>query len=129
MTLLDRGGDPDLPWRHRIFKTKENHFALQVGEPPTGRLLSGPATAHANQWYHVALVADGNRRLLYIDGLAQGYLDLAGPRAETPNRGYVTLGASRAVRTPFHGLLDEIAWYERALDARDVMTLARLRSR
>jgi Concanavalin A-like lectin/glucanases superfamily len=129
MTLLDREGAPDGPWRHRIFKSKENRFVLQVGEPSVGRLISGPAAAQANRWNHVALVADGNRRSLFIDGVAQGNVDIVGGSEEPYNRGWVTLGASRGVRTAFHGLLDEIAWYERALDGREVITLARLRGR
>jgi hypothetical protein len=129
MTLLDRGGGSGGHWRHRIFKAKDNHLVLQVGEPSARHLIAGSAPARANQWYHVALVADGNRRSLYIDGVSQGYVDLPGPDAEPFNRGVVTFGASRGMRAAFHGLLDEISWYERALDAREVMTLAHSRSR
>lgn len=129
MTLLDRGGGPGGYWRHRIFKTKDYHLVLQVGDPSARHLISGPAPAQANHWYHVAVVADSNRRSLYIDGVSQGYVDLPAPDAEPLNRGVVTFGASRGMRAAFHGLLDEIAWYERALDAREVMTLAHSRSR
>ena len=79
----------------------------------------------ANQWYHVALVADRNRRSLYIDGSSQGYVDLSGQDAEPLNRGLAIFGASPGMRAAFHGKLDEIAWYERALDARELMALAR----
>jgi hypothetical protein len=123
MTLLDRGGSLSGHWRHRIFKTKDNHFALRAGDPSTGPLICGTASARAGQWYHVALVADGHRRSLYINGVSQGYVDLLEPNAETSNRGVVTFGASRGMRAGFHGLVDEIAWYERALDAREVRTL------
>ena len=129
MTLLDRGGGPSSHWRHRIFKAKDNHLVLQVGEPAARLLISGSAPAQANQWYHVALVADSTRRSLFIDGVSQGYVDLLGPDAQPFNRGVVTFGASRGMRAAFHGLLDEIAWYERALDAREVMTLSHSRSR
>jgi len=124
MTLLDRGGAPDGHWRHRIFKTKDNHLALQVGEPSDRHLISGSALVQAGRWYHVAVVADSNRRSLCIEGVSQGYVDLPGLVAEPLNRGLVTFGASHGMRTAFHGLLDEIAWYERALDAHEVMTLA-----
>jgi hypothetical protein len=129
MTLLDRGGGSGGPWRHRIFKDKDNHLVLQVGEPSANRLISVSTAAQANQWYHVALVADSNRRSLYIDGVLQGCVDLLGPDAEPLNRGVVTFGASRGMRAAFHGLLDEIAWYERALDAREVIALAHARGR
>lgn len=129
MTLLDRGGGSGGHWRHRIFKAKDNHLVLQVGEPSAGRLISSSAPVLTNQWYHVALIAHSNRRSWYIDGVSQGYADLPGPDAEPLNRGVVTFGARPGMRAAFHGLIDEIAWYERALDARDVMTLAHLRSR
>jgi len=129
MTLLDRSGGPSGHWRHRIFKAEDNRLVLQVGEPSAGHLISSSAPARANQWYHVAVVADGNRRSLYIDGASQGHVDLPGADAEPLNRGLVTLGASPGMRSAFHGLIDEIAWYERALDAREAMTLAHSRSR
>ena len=129
MTLVDRSDSPSAHWRHRIFKAKDNRLVLQVGEPSARHLISGSAPAHGNQWYHVALVADSNRRSLYIDGVSQGYVDLPGPDAEPFNRGVVTFGASRGMRAAFHGLLDEIAWYERALDTREVMTLTHSLSR
>ena len=129
MTLLDRGGGPGGHWRHRILKAKDNHLVLQVGKPSAGRRISSSTPVHAGRWYHVALVADGNRRSLYIDGVSQGYVDLPGPDAAPIDRGVVTFGASPGMRAAFHGLLDEIAWHERALDAREVMTLARSRSR
>jgi len=124
MTLLERGGAPSGHWRHRIFKTTDNHLALQVGEPSAGRPISSSALVQANRWYHVAVVADGNRTFLYIGGVSQGYVDLPGPDAEPANRGFSTFGASRGRQAAFHGLIDEISWYERALEPRDVMTLA-----
>ena len=75
----------------------------------------------------MAVVADGTRRTLYIDGVSQGCVDLPGPHAEPANRGFATFGASRGQRAGFRGLIDEIAWHERALDAREVMTLAAIR--
>ena len=129
MTLLDRGGGAGSHWRHRIFKAKDNRLVLEVGDPSASRLISGSARAQANQWYHLALVADGNRRSLYVDGVSQGYVDLPGPDADPLKRGVATFGASGGMRAAFHGLLDEIAWYERALDAREVMTLAHSGSR
>lgn len=102
---------------------------LQVGGPPARLLISGSALARANQWYHVALVADSNRRSLFIDGVSQGYVDLPGPDAEPFNRGVVTFGATPGMRAAFHGLLDEIAWHERALDAREMMSLSQSRTR
>jgi hypothetical protein len=129
MTLLDRGGGGSGHWRHRIFKTTDNHLVLQVGEPSAMLLVSGSAPAQANRWYHVAVVSDTTRRSFYIDGVLQGYVDLPGPDAEPGNRGLATFGASRGQRAAFHGLIDEIAWHERALDAREVMTLAQSGSR
>ncbi len=129
MTLLDRWGSPSSRWRHRIFKAKNNRLVVQVGERSDGLLISGSAPVQVNQWYHVALVTDRTRGSLYIDGISQGYVDLVGPDAAPENRGTATFGASRSKRAVFHGLLDEIAWYERALDAREVMTFARSRSR
>jgi len=129
MTLLDRGGGPGGYWRHRIFKARDNRLVLQVGRPSDRRLIPSAAPVKASRWYHVAVVADGNRRSLYLDGVLQGKVDLHGPDPEPLNRGLVTFGASPGMRTAFHGLIDEIAWWERALDARELTTLSHSQGR
>jgi len=128
MTLLDRGGGGGSHWRHRIFKAADNRLVLQVGDPSAKLVVSGSAPAQANHWYHVAVVADGTRKTLYIDGVSTGSVDLPGPHAEPANRGFATFGASRGKQAAFHGLIDEIEWHERALDAHEVMTLAQFRN-
>jgi WD40 repeat protein len=128
MTLLEREGPSDR-WRHRVFKAKDNRILLRAGDPATGPLIIASAPAQPNTWYHVVIVADGARRSFYINGISQGHVDLPGPYAEPMNRGVVTIGASRRNRAAFNGLIDEITWHERALDAEEVMNIANARDR
>jgi hypothetical protein len=82
MTLLDRWGDSCGRWRHRVSKAKDNRLVLQVGEPAVGLLITASAPAQANQWYHVAVVAESTRSSLFIDGISQGHVDLLGSDAD-----------------------------------------------
>ena len=86
----------------------------------------------AGIWYHIAVVADHNRRALYVDGVLQGQTDLGAviERLHSPpDRGPIWLGASAGRRAVLQGLLDEISWYDRALDSDEARMLAQSRSR
>ena len=70
----------------------------------------------------MALVADNSQRSFYIDGILQGQASIAKPFDR--DRGRVLLGGSQGKRAALDGLLDEITWYDRALDANEVKNLA-----
>jgi WD40 repeat protein len=126
MTLLEREGGASSHWAHRIFKTRDNRIVLQVGNPSDRLSISTSTSVELNRWYHLALVSDSTRRDLYLDGVPQGHVDLVIPDAEPTNRGVVTIGASRGKRAALNGLVDEIAWYQRALAPNEVMGLSQI---
>ena len=128
MTLLDRESGSSFRWRHRIFKANDNRIKVELGSPSTNVSLSSSASVKLGKWYHIAVVADGLRRIFYLDGAPQGQVELVGPDSERSNRGVVTLGASRNKVAAFSGLLDEITWHEQALSAREAMALAQPRN-
>jgi hypothetical protein len=128
MTLLEREGSSDF-WRHRLFKAKSNRIVFQAGDPPDQLVIFSSTLVKPKTWYHLALVADGARRSLYVDGVLQGQIDLPGPNKYARDRGVVTIGASQSKRAALDGLVDEIMWHARPLDAAEVMALYQSRSR
>jgi DNA-binding winged helix-turn-helix (wHTH) protein/WD40 repeat protein len=124
MTLLERKGS-SIHWHHRIYKTKNNRLALEAGDgSPRSSILSSNSV-EPNKWYHVAVTAEGNSMCFYLDGVSQGRLTLSEGAPTENGRGIVTLGASRGNKASLNGLIDEIAWYGRAVSASEAMHLSR----
>ena len=72
-------------------------------------------------WYHVAVTESGQEVVLYINGEPED-------RRAAPVRYYdrvwpLLLGARNPGKPAFHGWLDEIAFYGRALSADEVKAL------
>jgi len=72
-------------------------------------------------WYHIALVYDGTRARVYVDGALDGELPASG---SVSNRtGPLVFGQSLDFPY-FAGALDEIRWYARSLGAAEITSLA-----
>ena len=79
-----------------------------------------------NRWYHIASTFDGSMHRLYVDGQlvheAKGFFKFS--RGEP-----IRIGAKGDETTPKHafftGDLDDVRIYNRALDAREIATLAK----
>ncbi|MCB0584389.1 MAG: gliding motility-associated C-terminal domain-containing protein [Phaeodactylibacter sp.] len=76
-------------------------------------------------WQHVAVVREGGRARLYINGERVQLLTTAN-RLDVFNDGDLTIGngdCKTATERPFKGLIDEIRVYNRALDDREIRDL------
>jgi hypothetical protein len=95
-------------------------------------------TLVAGNWYYVAGVFDGSTLQVYINGSPDGPLTAFAPAAGIPNnKGRFTIGAqywdynSDGVMDQarqFHGLIDEVAIYDRALSAKGIRRLYQQRT-
>jgi len=106
------------------------HLGLAADGPTTGRLVlelggtrhRGTAAIERWRWHHVALVREGDAWRTYVDGAA----DTAGTGAADYARGeLVFLGGRSDGADSWEGRLDEIAIFDRALDAATIQSLAR----
>ena len=75
-----------------------------------------------NEWHHIVSVRDSNFMLLYIDGVL---VDSTGTSNNTdPYYGYGSVKAMIGIRNdltkPFHGKIDEVCIYDRALSKSEV---------
>jgi CD109 antigen len=76
------------------------------------------------KWHHVALVWDGLRRRLYVDGV-QLTLDNAGLKTLLPATGGMYFGAERTLQQGcfWAGLLDDVRIYDSALSKSDISNI------
>ena len=89
-----------------------------TGDEPSQR-LAGQTPLGQRQWHHVAFVRDGKRATVYLDGKvdATGELTSTLPPGETS-----VFAGGRADRIAnFEGKLDEIALFDRALSAEEIL--------
>jgi hypothetical protein len=80
-------------------------------------LARGPSAVTLERWHHLAYVIAGQKSILYLDGAEIG-ASLNPLTNRTPTQGFI--GSLDGYEQPFHGKLDELRVYERALSAEDV---------
>jgi hypothetical protein len=122
MTILERAGyhgDPEL----RLSKSGDNRVVLETGDNPNHvATVRTSAPVSAEEWHHLAVVTDSGMRILYVDGTMIGRIHSAPKRPNPP--GDTIWGAyvgANHDRTQFlNGLVDELAFYNRALSASEI---------
>jgi hypothetical protein len=91
-----------------------------AGGRPVLEVVSKKAVS-PGEWHHVAAVVKGNRGVLYVDGAE----DAASDRTGAPATSTVPLSLGHAGHEGFfHGRLDEVRLYGRALAPEEIRSLA-----
>lgn len=111
----------------------EGHFAFFIGGisglPNDYRLwVNGGALVSLNAWTHVALTFDGSSAVAYVNGLSTTSIEglsgtignLSGP-LKIGSRSDTVINL--APQEPFNGLIDEVAFYNRALSADEIAAI------
>ncbi len=81
----------------------------------------GTTSIPAGQWFHAACVIDDDSATLYVDGAVEATLAMPGPLAyDTLFTGELTVGTRGYNGQDFHGVIDEVAVYARALSAAEI---------
>ena len=96
-----------------------NHIEYWQGN--TFRSITPVNSVPLNAWTHLALVYDGNRVQLYLNGVASG--SPSAVHGETFNNPLRFGSAVMAASANFQGRLDEISLYNTALSAADVLSI------
>lgn len=93
------------------------YFAQENGD--WGEAI-GDTVLSAEQWYHIAAVADGAKTVkVYLDGEEDGSVKYDGTMADTDVD--VCIGGKIAgALFPFHGKIDELAIFSRALEQAEI---------
>jgi hypothetical protein len=114
----DEGTGPMKKW---MFALGGDLLHLSVYNPSGGQvwLVQAPFTPTPHQWYHLAVVRDGNVFTIFLNGVAVGSEanSIAVPNANAP----LTIGHSEAFY--FNGQLDEVSIYSRALTTNEIAAI------
>jgi hypothetical protein len=101
----------------RVLKSAGNRFAVQSW--PDGSPLESQTLVKPDTWYHLVVTKTAQELALYVDGRRESR-----GAPPPPIRGMLHptlyLGARSPGQPSFHGWLDEIAFYNRALTAEEV---------
>ena len=110
----------------RLLKSEDHRIVFQSW--PGERVLISEAQLSPGIWYHVAVTHTDQNTVLYINGAPESRVALGRvtvlPGLRTPP---LSIGGSSEGAPPFHGLLDEILFYQKALTADEVAALYQLR--
>jgi hypothetical protein len=128
--LLSRGAVGAGGYVYRLWLS-DDHLRMQLNDPGplVGLSRTGRSPLPVRRWVHVAMTFDGRRARLYQDGAITDDWPYDQPLAAPATRPML-IGASESpsdeegVRDRLTGRLDEVLFYEGALDAAQVAALA-----
>jgi thiol-disulfide isomerase/thioredoxin len=111
----------DTAWRMSTsFVKNVFHFGVSPND-----YLNGMTEVSAGQWHHVACVYDGKRMRIYVDGVLDVSIRQTGPIAT--NNFPVCIGENiELTGRCWHGLIDDVRIYNRALSENEIAALAGL---
>ncbi|HEV2394849.1 MAG TPA: LamG-like jellyroll fold domain-containing protein [Verrucomicrobiae bacterium] len=92
-------------------------FRAHVGTPSGFTVLNGTNVVQLNTWNYVAMTYDGSFLRLYVNGALDTSAPVTGPVITTTQPLRFGRGGSSYY---FHGLIDEISLYDRALTAQEI---------
>ena len=102
----------------KIFRLQNRRIEFMIG--PEGTADVGWQIPAAGKWHHVVVTYDGATMHLYADGALKASRPLKGKVPVNPNP--VLIGKS-GFREYFHGMLDDVMLYDRALTGAEVAQL------
>jgi hypothetical protein len=88
---------------------------------PSQRIISGPVI-NTGVWYHVAFTYDQSATRLYCNGVAVA-TNVIGAHAIAASASNVRIGNDDSGNSPFEGLIDEPAVYNRALSDAEIAAI------
>jgi hypothetical protein len=102
--------------------------AIPTADVPDPIRVKSETAVHENTWYQVVVTKTDRRIAVYVNGLLQGESQFAGTW-HLPIDKPLYLGATPKGRATLRGLLDEVAFYNRALTPKEIQALYDQRER
>jgi hypothetical protein len=109
----------------RLSRSEDRHFVFETRPGPS---LQSESVVSSNTWYHVAITRTDREIALYVNGAVEDHRQAPPPPQAGAEVDFALfLGADTSGRRLFRGLLDEITFYDRALSAKEIRDLYKLR--
>jgi hypothetical protein len=106
--------------------TGKIQLAITKTSNPGQQLLNGTTTLPLSMWKHVAVVMDGQKAYLYVDGALESTSMITLRPSDLGTTGSNWLGRSQYSQDPyFKGSLDDFRIYDRALTAEQISAIAK----
>jgi hypothetical protein len=106
--------------------TGKIQLAITKTSNPGQQLLNGTTALPLSMWKHVAVVMDGQKASLYVDGALESTSNITMRPADLGTTASNWLGRSQYSQDPyFKGSLDDFRIYDRALTAEQVAAIAK----
>jgi hypothetical protein len=112
----------DSAWRISTLQSQRK-FHFGVAGPPDYPAADGAREVPVGQWHHVAGTYDGATIRLYVDGVLDGTRAYSSGIGANTQLVFIGENAEEMGRT-WHGLIDEVRVYNRALSADEIQSLA-----
>ncbi|WP_165251342.1 LamG domain-containing protein [Paludisphaera soli] len=100
--------------------TPPNRLVFTHGDPKAAPPVVGKTDVTPKAWHHLALVRQGRRVLVFLDGVPEIEADADAAPLPKGVSSTFTLGDRRQPAASLEGLLDEVAVYDRALKADEI---------
>jgi hypothetical protein len=100
-------------------------FNLQLNPNTAITNVTGESLPSVGAWHHVAATYDGSAMRLYVDGQQSGELEITGQIQTTSDPlGIGNKLGSAYASDDFHGVIDEVRLYARALSLSEIQEIA-----
>jgi len=96
------------------------HADIYSDTPSAQQDLAGQTVLQPDVWYHAAMTYDGTNIKLYLNGMEDGSLAATGPINYTQSVNPTIGKRSTGNTSYFHGMMDEVQLFNRALSADEV---------
>ena len=87
----------------------------------SGKILAGKTEIAPKTWHHVALVRDRRQVVVYLDGDPKPEIAGEAEVDESGRSGMLSIGGHMGGLASFEGKIDEVALYDRALRAEEIV--------
>lgn len=121
---VDNVGMPYDSWQlETTGTTGQESFTSYHGGGGNDQMTTGPTAIQAGVWQHIVATYDGFNERVYIDGVSTSSAGNSSPLTYDANPVHIGCDDNNGLSEHFHGALDELRIYSRALSQAEIQAL------
>jgi len=110
--IITKSNSNDVQWELR---TKEDNIEFKSEFSGIQFTLTGSRNILEDYWHHIAVIYDGRKVTLYLDGIQDETITYTGLMDSYPSQNVMIGKTDGPVTNYFNGIIDEVMIYNRAL--------------